>query len=80
METQVTTKARADLYRRLKASDKAAKKDAERSLRSSTERGAIVDALVKDGASLREIARELGISHSAVDKILTRYHKAMSRA
>lgn len=76
----MTTKTRADLYRRLKASDKVAKRDNAKALRSSLERGAIVDALVRDGASLREIGRELGVSHSNVDKILTRYHKAMSRA
>jgi len=70
---------RDDLYRRLLEADADAKDKHAGALQASRDRGALIDALTRDGASLREIAVMLGSSHQAVDKLLRRYRDSVKQ-
>ena len=75
----MTTDERTDLYRRLLEADAQAKDKHAGALQASRDRGALIDALTRDGASLREIAVMLGSSHQAVDKLLRRYRDSVKQ-
>lgn len=79
MVTAAMTDGREELYRRLLEADAHARLTHVKALDASTERGAIVEALVMDGASLQDIGSMLGTTRQAVHKMLARHYKAAGR-
>ena len=70
---------RQALLNRLQQADDAAKQVAGLSAQTSLDRGALVEALVADGASYREIGEALGVTKQSVQKMLDRYRRALER-
>ena len=71
------TSDRDDLYRRLLEADAATTDTSARATAASRTRGALIEALVLDGASYAQIGAVLGISKQRVGEIRKAYQKAL---
>jgi hypothetical protein len=75
----VTDKQRADLWRRLSAAHKTAGATRATADRAVADRGALIDALVRDGATYAEIGVRLGVSKQRVGQMLAAYREALAK-
>lgn len=71
---------RADLEDRFRRAHDYAKLTAVAAQRAADDRGALAEALVRDGASYSEIGALVGIGKQAVKKILDRYRRRLTEA
>jgi DNA-binding transcriptional ArsR family regulator len=75
----VTEQQRADLWRRLSSAHSTASDTRREADRAVADRGALIDALVRDGATYSEIGLRLGVSKQRVGQMLAAYREALAK-
>jgi hypothetical protein len=75
----VTDQQRADLWARLTAAHTVASDTRRQADRAVADRGALIDALVRDGASYTQIGVRLGVSKQRVGQMLAAYREALAK-